>query len=122
MMSDICYSDDERPGPTHSFKFRYSDDICSFLVVAHGLNDAQIFTNRIVRLEEIFPSDVQTPCKYLIGRKMPLEEGGGFLVSFDLTQIVSSVLRFLSLSTSNLNSFFRLFFVANCQPSSGESF
>ena len=88
-MFDTCIVGDEHPGPIHSFKFRYSDDICSFLVVAHSLSDAQLFTNQYVRLEEIFPPNDIGPKMYHIGRKMPLFEGGGFLASFDLTQIVS---------------------------------
>lgn len=120
MMSDICYSDDERPGPTHTFKFRYSDDICSFLVVVHGLSDAQIFTNRIVRLEEIFPCNEQTPRRYLIGRKMPLEEGGGFLASFDLAQIVSFLPSVSHLRIQLTIPFWLLPSVANRQPPGGK--
>ena len=89
-MFDTCIVGDEHPGPVHSFKFRYMDDICSFLVVAHSLSNAQLFTNRHVRLEEIFPPNDTGPKMYHIGRKMPLFEGGGFLASFDLTQIVST--------------------------------
>ena len=37
-MFDTCIVGDEHPGPVHSFKFRYMDDICSFLVVAHSLS------------------------------------------------------------------------------------
>ena len=87
-MAGLCCSGDNRPGPVHLLKFRYTDDICSFLVVAHSLSDAHIFANRIVRLEEIFPSDSSSPRRYHVGHKTPLQEGGGFLASFDLTQSV----------------------------------
>ena len=87
-MAGICCAGDNRPGPIHLLKFRYTDDICSFLVVAHSLSDAHIFANRIVRLEEIFPSDSSSPRRYHVGHKTPLQEGGGFLASFDLTQSV----------------------------------
>ena len=90
-MSGICFPGDDRPGPLHSFKLLYPDDICTFLLVAHSLTDSQLFTTRIVRLEDIFPppDEKKAGSTYILGRKAPLEEGRGFLVTFDLQQMVT---------------------------------
>ena len=113
-MFDTCVVGGEHPGPIHSFKFRYSDDICSFLVVAHSLSNAQLFTNHYVRLEEIFPPNDTGPKMYHIGRKMPLFEGGGFLAIFDLTEIVS-IDFFLSLISTLLAKLTNtILFHSNC--------
>lgn len=86
-MQGLCCLSDDTPGPLHSFKFRYTDDICSFLLVAHSLADAQLFTSKFVNIEEVVPLD-KSSNNYIVGRKMPLEEGGGFQATFDLGLMV----------------------------------
>jgi hypothetical protein len=89
-MVDICCLNDDSPGFIHTFKLNYLENIVAFTVVAYSLSNAQIFTSRAVRLEEILPSlDENIPHNYLIGNKTAAEESAGFLVSFDLSQIVS---------------------------------
>jgi hypothetical protein len=91
-MVDICCLNDDSPGFIHTFKLNYLENMCTFTVVAYSLSNAQIFTSRTVRLEEILPSpDENIPRNYLIGNKTGAEESAGFLVSFDLSQIVSMI-------------------------------
>ena len=89
-MPCFCFQGDERPGPLHSFKFRYDDDICTFLFIAHSLADAELFTSRVVMLEDICAPDLSAN-RYIIGRKTLLPEGGGILATFDLGLMVSDI-------------------------------
>jgi hypothetical protein len=69
-MGDICRLNDYSPGFIHTFKLNYLENICTFTVVAYSLSNAQIFTSRTVKLEEILPSpDENVPHNYLIGTK-----------------------------------------------------